>query len=77
MDAPFFHELRWQASPYLTLKTRSALLALTEVTPTKLMTEEATNGDASPPNAKTLSFIPREAFEIDKYLRICDILHSR
>lgn len=77
MDAPFFHELRRQASSYLTGKIRSARLALTDVTPTQLMTEEATNGDASPPNAKTMSLIAREAFEIDEYLRISDILHSR
>ncbi|KAE8772305.1 epsin-3-like [Hordeum vulgare] len=77
MDAPFFHELRRQASSYLTGKIRSARLALTDVTPTQLMTEEATNGDASPPSAKTMSLIAREAFEIDEYLRISDILHSR
>jgi epsin len=39
MDAssPFsFHELRRQASSYLTDKIRSARLALTDVTPTQL-----------------------------------------
>jgi hypothetical protein len=36
MDAPFFHELRRQASSYLTGKIRSARLALTDVTPTQL-----------------------------------------
>jgi hypothetical protein len=77
MDAPFFHELRRQASSYLNGKIRSARLALTDVTPTQLMTEEATNGDASPPNAKTMSLIARQAFEIDEYLRISDILHTR
>jgi hypothetical protein len=41
------------------------------------MTEEATNGDASPPSAKTMSLIAREAFEIDEYVRISDILHTR
>uniref|UniRef100_A0ACD5WLJ4 Uncharacterized protein n=1 Tax=Avena sativa TaxID=4498 RepID=A0ACD5WLJ4_AVESA len=77
MDAPFFHELRRQASSYLTGKIRSARLALTDVTPTQLLTEEATNGDASPPTAKTMSLIAREAFEIDEYVRISDILHTR
>uniref|UniRef100_A0ACD5W2J2 Uncharacterized protein n=1 Tax=Avena sativa TaxID=4498 RepID=A0ACD5W2J2_AVESA len=77
MDAPFFHELRRQASSYLTGKIRSARLAFTDVTPTQLLTEEATNGDASPPNAKTMSLIAREAFEIDEYVRISDILHTR
>lgn len=36
MDAPFFHELRRQASSYLTGKIRSARLVLTDVTPTQL-----------------------------------------
>lgn len=77
MDAPFFHELRRQASSYLTGKIRSARLALTDVTPTQLLTEEATNGDASPPNVKTMGLIARQAFEIDEYLRIADVLHRR
>ncbi|KAJ1286159.1 hypothetical protein BS78_03G331300 [Paspalum vaginatum] len=77
MDTPFFHELRRQASSYLTGKIRSARLALTDVTPTQLMTEEATNGDASPPNVKTMGLIARQAFEIDEYVRIADILHRR
>lgn len=77
MDAPFFHELRRQASSYLTGKIRSARLALTDVTPTQLMTEEATNGDASPPNVKTMGLIARQAFEVDEYVRITDILHRR
>ncbi|CAO1942224.1 unnamed protein product [Urochloa humidicola] len=77
MDAPFFHALRRQASSYLTGKIRSARLALTDVTPTQLMTEEATNGDASPPNVKTMGLIARQAFEIDEYVRIADILHRR
>ncbi|KAL5228615.1 hypothetical protein ABZP36_016880 [Zizania latifolia] len=79
MDAaPFsFHELRRQASSYLTEKIRSARLALTDVTPTQLMTEEATMGDASPPNVKTMNLIARQAFEIDEYVRIADILHKR
>ncbi|KAF8716968.1 hypothetical protein HU200_026073 [Digitaria exilis] len=72
-----FHELRRQASSYLTGKIRSARLALTDVTPTQLMTEEATNGDASPPNVKTMGLIARQAFEIDEYVRITDILHRR
>lgn len=41
------------------------------------MTEEATNGDASPPNVKTMGLIARQAFEIDEYVRIADILHKR
>ncbi|GJN17206.1 hypothetical protein PR202_gb04257 [Eleusine coracana subsp. coracana] len=77
MDAPFFHELRRQASSYLTGTIRSARLALTDVTPTQLLTEEATNGDASPPNVKTMGLIARQAFEIDEYLRIAEILHRR
>jgi hypothetical protein len=41
------------------------------------MTEEATNGDASPPTAKTMGLIARQAFDIDEYVRILDILHTR
>jgi epsin len=41
------------------------------------LTEEATNGDASPPNVKTMGLITRQAFEIDEYLRIADILRRR
>ena len=41
------------------------------------MTEEATNGDASPPNVKTMGLIARQAFEIDEYVRIADVLHRR
>ncbi|KAL5220723.1 hypothetical protein ABZP36_025436 [Zizania latifolia] len=41
------------------------------------MTEEATSGDASPPNVKTMSLIARQAFEIDEYVRIADILHKK
>jgi hypothetical protein len=41
------------------------------------LTEEATNGDASPPNAKTMGLIARQAFDIDEYVRILDILHTR
>ena len=46
MDAPFFHELRRQASSYLTGKIRSARLALTDVTPTQLYV----SGESSPIN---------------------------
>ena len=41
------------------------------------MTEEATTGDASPPNVKTMGLIARQAFEIDEYVRIAGILHRR
>ncbi|KAM0881467.1 hypothetical protein ACQ4PT_032941 [Festuca glaucescens] len=41
------------------------------------LAEEATNGDASPPSAKTMGLIAREAFDIDEYVRILDILHTR
>lgn len=77
MDAPFFHELRRQASSYLTGKIRSARLALTDVTPTQLLTEEATNGDASPPNVRTMGRIARQAFDVDEYVRITGVLHGR
>ncbi|THU61010.1 hypothetical protein C4D60_Mb07t18770 [Musa balbisiana] len=77
MDAPFFQELRKQASYFLKQKIQTARLALTDVTPAQLLTEEATNGSSSAPDAKTMRCISRAAFEIDDYWRIVEILHKR
>lgn len=41
------------------------------------MTEEATNGDASPPNVRTMGRIARQAFDVDEYVRITGVLHGR
>lgn len=77
MGTPFFHELKKQASFFFREKVKNARLALTDVTPAELMTEEATNGNPWAPDAKTMSFISRAAFEIDDYWRIVEILHRR
>ncbi|KAI0502021.1 hypothetical protein KFK09_016966 [Dendrobium nobile] len=77
MGAPFFYEFKKQATFFLREKIKHARLALTDVTPAELLTEEATNGNPWAPDAKSMSFISRSAFEIDDFWRIVDILHRR
>ncbi|XP_008802779.1 clathrin interactor 1 [Phoenix dactylifera] len=77
MGTPFFHELKKQASYFFKEKIRTARLALTDVTPAELLTKEATNGNPWAPDARTMGFISRAAFEIDDYWRIVEILHKR
>ncbi|XP_058099208.1 uncharacterized protein LOC131243708 isoform X2 [Magnolia sinica] len=77
MGSPFFHEFKKQASFFLKEKIRTARLALTDVTPIELLTEEATDGKPSGPDAQTMGLISRAAFEIDDYWRIVEILHKR
>lgn len=77
MTPPFFHEFKKQASFFLKEKIKTARLALTDVTPTQLLTEEATNGNSWVPDARTLGSISRAAFELDDYWRIVEILHNR
>ncbi|CAL9103813.1 unnamed protein product [Musa acuminata var. zebrina] len=78
MGIPFFDELKKQASYFLKEKVRAARLALTDVTPAELLTEEATDSNNPwAPDAMTMSRISRAAFEIDDYWRIVEILHER
>ncbi|KVI06942.1 ENTH/VHS-like protein [Cynara cardunculus var. scolymus] len=77
MDSPSFHKLKKQASFFLKEKIKTARLALTDVTPTELLTEEATDEDSWPPDTHTMGLISRSAFEVDDYWRIVDILHKR
>ncbi|KAM7257026.1 hypothetical protein ACFE04_012767 [Oxalis oulophora] len=77
MGTPSFFEFRKQASFFLKEKIKTARLALTDVTPAELLTEEATNGNSWSPNSKTLRAISRAAFEVDDYFRIVAILHKR
>lgn len=77
MSIPLFHEFKKQASFFLKEKFKTARLALTDVTPTELMTEEATKGNSWAPDPPTLRSISRAAFELDDYLRIVEILHKR
>ncbi|PIA60241.1 hypothetical protein AQUCO_00300033v1 [Aquilegia coerulea] len=77
MSTPFFHEFKKQASFFLKEKIKTARLALTDVTPAELLTEEATNGNPWAPDTRTMSIISRAAFEVDDYWRIVEILHKR
>lgn len=74
MGTPFFHEFKKQASFFFKEKIKTARLALTDVTPAQILTEEATNGN---PDTQTLKIISRSAFEVDDYWRIVEILHTR
>nr|XP_043618564.1 epsin-3-like [Erigeron canadensis] len=77
MGSPSFQDLKKQASFFLKEKIKTARLALTDVTPAELLTEEATDEDALPPDTRTMGLISRAAFEVDDYWRIVDILHRR
>ncbi|XP_015169993.1 clathrin interactor 1-like [Solanum tuberosum] len=77
MDSPLLHEFKRQASFFLKEKIKTARLALTDVTHTQLLAEEATAGDLIAPNMQTMRLISRAAFEVDDYWRIVDILHKR
>ncbi|KAI3878228.1 hypothetical protein MKW92_032086 [Papaver armeniacum] len=77
MGTPFFHEFKKQASFFLKEKIKTARLALTDVTPAELLTEEVTNGNPWGPDTKTMGLISRAAFEVDDYWRIVEILHKK
>ncbi|CAL9247424.1 unnamed protein product [Arabidopsis halleri] len=74
---PSFLELRKQASFFFKEKLKTARLALTDVTPLQLMTEEATDGESCGPNTQTLGTISKAAFEFEDYLAIVEVLHKR
>ncbi|XP_059315245.1 epsin-3 [Lycium ferocissimum] len=77
MAQPFLHEFKKQASFFLKEKINTARLALTDVTPTQILTEEATNGNPGAPDTRTLKMISKAAFEVDDYWRIVGILHKK
>ncbi|CAN4121028.1 unnamed protein product [Withania somnifera] len=77
MAQPFLHEFKKQASFFLKEKIKTARLALTDVTPTQILTEEATNGNSGAPDTKTLKMISKAAFEVDDFWRIVGILHNK
>ncbi|XP_031259575.1 epsin-3-like [Pistacia vera] len=77
MSNPVFHNLKTQASFYFKEKIKTARLALTDVTPAELLTEEATSGNLWPPDTRTMGVISRAAFEVDDYWRIVEIVHQR
>lgn len=72
-----FHEFKKQASFFFKEKIKTARLALTDVTPAELLTEDATNGNTWAPDTRTMGSISRAAFEVDDYWRIVAILHNR
>lgn len=76
-NGPIFQEFKKQASFFFKEKIKTARLALTDVTPAQLLTEEATNGSLSAPDTRTLKAISKAAFEVDDYFRILEILRSR
>ncbi|CAN0854120.1 Clathrin interactor 1 [Linum grandiflorum] len=76
-SATSFLEFKKQASFFFKEKIKTARLALTDVTPAQLLTEEATSGNPWAPDPRTLGSISRAAFELDDYLRIVEILHKR
>ncbi|KAG7633493.1 ENTH/VHS [Arabidopsis suecica] len=77
MGTPSFLELKKQASFFFKEKLKTARLALTDVTPLQLMTEEATDGESCGPNTQTLGSISKAAFEFEDYLAIVEVLHKR
>ncbi|KAF9605690.1 hypothetical protein IFM89_018033 [Coptis chinensis] len=77
MGTLILSEMRKRASGFLHEKYKSARLALTDVTPAELLTEEATNGDPWGPDAKTMTRITEASFDVDDYWRIVDVLHGR
>uniref|UniRef100_A0A1J3INE4 Epsin-3 n=1 Tax=Noccaea caerulescens TaxID=107243 RepID=A0A1J3INE4_NOCCA len=77
MGTPSFLEMKKQASFFFKEKLKTARLALTDVTPLQLMTEEATDGESWGPNTQTLGSISKAAFEFEDYLQIVDVLHKR
>ncbi|CAN1282878.1 Epn2 [Linum perenne] len=77
ISATSFLEFKKQASFFFKEKIKTARLALTDVTPAQLLTEEATSGNPWAPDTRTLGSISRAAFELDDYLRIVEILHKR
>ncbi|KAK4406138.1 Clathrin interactor EPSIN 3 [Sesamum angolense] len=70
-------ELKRQASFFLRQKIKTARLALTDVTPAQILTEEVTNGDSMAADVHAITLISRAAFEVDDYERIVHILHLR
>ncbi|KAL8092251.1 uncharacterized protein LOC141693827 isoform X2 [Apium graveolens] len=76
-NGPIFQEFKKQASFFFKEKIKTARLALTDVTPAQLLTEEATNGSLTAPDTRTLKAISKAAFEVDDYFRILEILRSR
>uniref|UniRef100_A0A7N0UL69 ENTH domain-containing protein n=1 Tax=Kalanchoe fedtschenkoi TaxID=63787 RepID=A0A7N0UL69_KALFE len=77
MGKPLFSELKKQASFFFKEKIKTARLALTDVTPAELLTEEVTRGNPWAPDTPAMGLISKAAFEVDDFWRIVEILHRR
>ncbi|CAL1396315.1 unnamed protein product [Linum trigynum] len=77
MGSLFLNQMKKQACSFLQEKYKTARLALTDITPIELLTEEATNNEPWGPDAKTMTQIAVASFGVDAYWRIIDILHKR
>ncbi|KAA0050307.1 epsin-2-like [Cucumis melo var. makuwa] len=77
MEDNYFRELKKQAYFFFKTNIKMARLALTDVTPAQLLTEEATSGNPWPPDSPTMREITRATFEVDDFFRIVEILHKR
>ncbi|GMI72566.1 hypothetical protein HRI_000925900 [Hibiscus trionum] len=77
MGSLVMQEFKKQASFFFREKIKTARLALTDVTPVQLLTEEATDGNMLSPSACKMAVISKAAFEVDDYWRIVEILHRR
>ncbi|CAM8949475.1 unnamed protein product [Rhodiola kirilowii] len=74
---PLFTEFKKQASFFFKEKIKTARLALTDVTPAELLTEEVTRGNPWSPDTPSMGLISKAAFEVDDFWRIVQILHNR
>ncbi|CAN1180795.1 Epn2 [Linum perenne] len=77
MGTIFLNQMKKQARSFLQEKYKTARLALTDVAPIELLTEEATNNDPWGPDAKTMTKIAVASFGVDAYWRIVFIIHKR
>ncbi|CAH2038545.1 unnamed protein product, partial [Thlaspi arvense] len=77
MQNPVFHELKKQASFYIKEKIKTARLAVTDVTPEELLTEEVTGSAHSSIDPRSMAVITRASFEVDQFQRIVKVLRQR
>ncbi|KAE8655425.1 putative Dolichyl-phosphate beta-glucosyltransferase [Hibiscus syriacus] len=77
MGSLVMQEFKKQASFFFKEKIKTARLALTDVTPVQLLTEEATDGTRLSQSICNMDVISRAAFEVDDYWRIVESLHKR
>jgi epsin len=69
--------IKKQASFFLRDKINSARLFLTDVTPSQLLTEEATNDEEWGPATKVMASIAEACCHMEDYPRVMQVLHGR